>query len=95
MKTSLKKRIITKHDVHQCKECDEKLPTFMNLLKHIAKNHYEDQSEGEKRHSEDDAILDEVEAAFKINKQGDHRKDIEEDRDSSFVFKESMLDEFL
>ena len=67
--TSLKKHIITKHEVHQCKECDEKLPTFMNLLKHVAKNHYKDQGEGEKRHSEDDAILDELEAAFKIKKQ--------------------------
>ena len=67
----------------------------MNLLKHVAKNHYEDQREGQKRHAEDNTILNEVEAAFKINKQGDHGKYIEEERHSSFVDSESMLDEFL
>ena len=36
---TLKKHIITKHEVHVCKECNEKVSTFMELLKHVAKNH--------------------------------------------------------
>ena len=28
-KTSLKKHIMTKHTKHQCKDCNEKLPTFI------------------------------------------------------------------
>ena len=35
----MKKHIITKHEVHVCKECNEKVSTFMELLKHVAKNH--------------------------------------------------------
>ena len=42
---SLKNHILTKHEHHQCKECQENLPNFMQLLKHIADNHNKDQSE--------------------------------------------------
>ena len=42
-KPSLKKYMVTKHEEHQCKVCKEKLPTFMELLKHIAKQHSPDQ----------------------------------------------------
>ena len=30
---------LTKHDHHHCKECQQKLPNFMQLLKHIAEHH--------------------------------------------------------
>lgn len=40
----LKNHLLTKHEHHQCKECQEKLPNVMQLLKHIADNHNKDQS---------------------------------------------------
>ena len=44
-KKSLKSHIIIKHDHHQCKECEEKLSNFMQILKHIAQHHTKNQSE--------------------------------------------------
>ena len=35
----LKKHIITKHEKHVCKECKETFNSFMELLKHIVKDH--------------------------------------------------------
>ena len=34
--------MVTTHEEHQCKECKEKCSTFMELLKHISKQHYLD-----------------------------------------------------
>ena len=34
----LKKHVITKHDVHQCKQCHEQLPTHMSFLKNMLQN---------------------------------------------------------
>ena len=57
---TLKKHLTTKHSEHQCKDCQEKLPTFMHLLIHITQHHYKNQSETEegqdKEHQEADAI---------------------------------------
>ena len=39
--------MVTKHASHQCKECNEKLPNFMQLLKHIAKHHGDSQGKTE------------------------------------------------
>ena len=83
---TLKKHMTTKHSEHKCKDCQEKLPTFMHLLKHVAQHHYKDQSEKQeeqyKGHPEDDAILNGAEE--------------NQDKEAySFVFHESMLDEFL
>ena len=44
---SMKKHMLTNHEDHQCKECQQKLPTFMKLLKHVVKNHFKDE-EGDK-----------------------------------------------
>ena len=74
--TSLKKHILTKHKEHQCKECQLKLPRFMNLLSHIAKQHFEEKIEDEENHEKEDPKF-------------------EDNIDSSFVFHESMLDEFM
>ena len=30
--------MLTKHEHHQCKECHENLPNFIQLLKHVAKH---------------------------------------------------------
>ena len=64
------------HEEHQCKECQMKLPTFMDLLSHIAKQHLEEKIEGEENHENEDPKF-------------------EDNIDSSFVFHESMLDEFI
>ena len=42
---TLKKHMITKHEEHVCKDCNEKLSTFMALLKHIAEYHSQEPSE--------------------------------------------------
>ena len=81
-KTSLEKHITIKHKEPPCKECKEKLSYFTELLKHIAKHHCKEQSNVE---SEDDAIIGKRDAL-------EEEKD---DKVSSFVFGESMLDKFL
>ena len=59
--------MLTKHEMHQCKECQEKLPKFMQLLKHIAKHQTDNESKtkniqleeepSEKKvHNEDDQL---------------------------------------
>ena len=71
--------MLTKHDVHQCKECMQKLPNFMQLLKHIAKHHTDDESESKviqlqegalenKVHKEDEQ-LEELEAELSALKK--------------------------
>ena len=42
---TLQKHMNTMHEEHQCKECREKLPSFMDLLKHVSENHFRDQDE--------------------------------------------------
>ena len=39
---TLKKHMVTNHDNHTCKEWFENLPTFIVLLKHVAKHHDND-----------------------------------------------------
>ena len=65
-KTSLEKHMITKHEAHQCKECQEKLPSFMKLLAHIAEYHFQDQSEHEEKESKDDDIIKESDAKEEV-----------------------------
>ena len=38
----MKKHMLTNYKDHQCKECQHKLPTFMELFKRVAKNHFKD-----------------------------------------------------
>ena len=49
--TSLKKHRLTKHEEHQCQECQMK---FMDLLSHIAKQHFEEKIEDEENHEKED-----------------------------------------
>ena len=37
-KSSLENNIVNKHASSECKECKEKLPSHMKLLKHVAEN---------------------------------------------------------
>ena len=41
-----KKHMLTKHKDHMCKECNEKFPSSMELLKHVAKHHINETNEG-------------------------------------------------
>ena len=76
---SLKNHRLTKHENHQCKECNENLPNFMQLLKHVAKNH---NKEGEK--SEEDVVINDQ--VCKVNNQNDHMEEVD-----TLFFKESMV----
>ena len=46
--------MLTKHESHQCKECQEKLPNFMQLLKHIAKHQTDNESTTKNIQSEEE-----------------------------------------
>ena len=37
--STLEKHRITEHEDHTCKECKDKLPSFMDLMKHVAEHH--------------------------------------------------------
>ena len=56
------------HAQHQCKECREELPSFMELLKNVAKHHFKEQSDTNDKKSEDDMIVP-IEESY-INKHG-------------------------
>ena len=40
--------MITNNEEHECKDCKEKLPTFMTLLKQVAEHHSKEQVEVER-----------------------------------------------
>ena len=50
---TLNKHFITKHEDHVCKECEEKLPSFMELMKHVSKHHHKEKDEIEKEIEEE------------------------------------------
>ena len=79
----LKKHIITHHEDHVCKECDEKLNSFMKLLNHIAKHHPKvpDEEKGINNFGEKDSMKKHV------------RKEKVNDKDKGLVFGVSMLDD--
>ena len=76
-----------KHDEHVCKECPEKLSSFMELLKQVAKHHHDNIVVVQGKVSEDSFVEQETENLDKYKDEGD--------KDSIFIFEESMLDEFL
>ena len=49
----MKKHMLTNHEDHHCKECQEKLPTFMELLKHVAIHHFKDEGDIEDKNFEE------------------------------------------
>ena len=74
--------MVTKHEDHACKECNSKFASFMELLKHIAKEHFKDSERKIKETVQSENVLNE-----------EKTEDVEKDK--PFVFSESMLDEFL
>ena len=55
--STLEKHRLTKHEDHVCKECEEKFPSFMDLLKHIANHHHKDEIEVEENVLEKGATI--------------------------------------
>ena len=45
--------MLSKHKEHQCKECNKKLSTLVELLKHVSKCHYQEQNEVQEEQTED------------------------------------------
>ena len=72
--------MVTTHAEHQCKECQEKCSSFMELLKHISKQHCKEK---------DGSLCEDDEIG---NKKDTEEKG---DTNSSAVINESRLDEFL
>ena len=50
---TLKIHTLTKHDHHQFKECQQKLPNFMQLSKHIAEHHKDEEVPKERAEGKD------------------------------------------
>ena len=93
--------------ITKCKECHQNMPSFMELLKHVAKHHCKEQNdkhdekfkddmyaqsenkdEGPKQNQEEDAPLDNI-VLNDIEEKDKYQKD------SSFHYRESMLDDYL
>ena len=89
----MKKHIITNHENHQCKECQEKLPTFMELLKHVAKHHCKEKVDMHESNCVEDAFEKPEESLF--NKQKDNVKEGKKEKVKVFVFGESILNDFM
>ena len=88
----LQKHIITKHEVHTYKECQEKLSSFMELLKHVAKYHSKEPKEEKdiKHKGEKDNQNEHVkETGIKSTEN----ENVEKDNGSALS--ESMLDDAL
>ena len=97
----LKKHMINKHEEHGCEKCGNKLPTSFELLLHATKHHSKKcktcgeefetsmnlRSHEAKEHIEEDEILNII-----LNNTPKLGK---ESKNSSFVFHESMLNEFI
>ena len=97
----LKKHMLTKHEDHNCKECQEKFQSLMELLNHVAKHHVNEKDEV-------NLIKDRGGEAVKkeINQEKANEEDSDEvqrtkimknkGKDKSFVFSESQFfNEFL
>ena len=58
--------MLSKHEIHQCKDCHKELPNSMQLLKHVAKHHTDIQSKTKDIQLEEEALekdpLEELEA---------------------------------
>ena len=88
----LKKHLLSSHGDHICNECKEKLPTFMELLKHVAKHHYKE-GETEEKMSEGEAFGN-IED-LKLIKNSDHMEEAAKAKNKGLGFKKSKLDELV
>ena len=57
--SSLKKHMLTKHNDHVCKECQEKFQSLIEILKHVASHHHKDEEKVKERiHKVDSDAVD-------------------------------------
>lgn len=70
---TLKNHMLSKHEIHHCKDCHEELPNSMQLLKHVAKHHTDIQSNTNDIQLEEEALkkdpLEELEAELSALKK--------------------------
>ena len=85
--------MLTNHEDHQWKECQDILPTFMELLKHVAKNHCNDEGDIHKKAHDEDAFTKPEEP--KLNKQKNIVKAGGKEKVADFMFGESIVNELL
>ena len=85
--TTLKKHIITKHEDHICKECYRNLLTFTDLMKQIAEHHCSEVKGIDMKDPNKSKVDKKKGATFGYRKDNKRKK--------SFVFSESILDEFI
>ena len=102
MEGLFKKHMVTKHKDHMCKECKEKFPSPMDLLKHVAKHHINETNEGKDLKDQGEEVINFEEDQDKVDiKDSDEVKKIKrtkyiettnnEERKKSFVFSESQF----
>ena len=95
----LKKHKITKHEDSVCQVCKEKFKSFMELLKHVAKNHSQEPDQKMKLQGEDKTVNEAEKEDVKNNKH--HSKESAEDTEikdtekEGLALSESMLDDVL
>ena len=99
--------MLTKHKDHMCKECKEKFPSPMKLLKHVAKHRINETNEAKDLKDQGEEVIhfkeNQVKADIKNSdkvKLMKRTKSIEttdnEERNKSFFFSKSQFfDEFL
>ena len=66
----LKKHMVSNHQTHKCKECQEEFSTFIVLLKHVARHHGEEKVDS----NEEEKTKDEVKQDYKIVKHKEERR---------------------
>ena len=88
----LQKHMLSTHGDHTCNECKEKLTTFMELLKHVAKHHYKE-GETEEKMSEGEAFGN-IED-LNLIKNSDHKEKVTKEKDKGLGLKESKLGELV
>ena len=84
--TTLNKHKNTKHVGHTCNVCGKNLTNSKDLIQHVAIEH-----------NEEDVIINNILHMDNGNEDtdDDRKKEFESNKESSFVWSESMLDEYL
>ena len=90
---TMKKHILANHEDHQCKECQEKFPAFIELPKHVVKHHFKEQVDIHKRSSDKEAFVKPVEPIFYKQKETEDKG--EEKKQSDFKAEESISGEIV
>jgi hypothetical protein len=77
--------MVSNHQTHKCKECQEEFSTFIVLLKHVARHHVEEKVDS----NEEGKTKDEVKQDNKIVKHKEEEP--KSAKNKVFVFKGSKM----